>query len=273
MIRVPPPASAILFVAGVAILFMSGAVGLQMVLGEGGLPAAEWLFLLLPAVLFVRAGGYDPVATFSLRRPPPVALAGGILLVAGATPVAWAIGWLQSFVLPIPPQVVESLEQLVTAGSPRRLLWLLFAVAVTPAVCEEVVFRGVLLSSTRTLATWRVLLLNGVVFGAFHLSLETPIRFLPTAWLGIVIAWGVLRSSSLWTGVLMHLLNNAVIVVLASAPSLSRAVTDPEAPPPPALMALAVLALGAGWWLLESTPRPPSLINQELDTDSHSEAS
>ena len=62
-------------------------------------------------------------------------------------------------------------------------------------------------------------LLNGVMFGAFHLSFETVIRFLPTAWLGIVIAWAVWRTASIWTGVLMHLVNNASIVLLASMPS------------------------------------------------------
>jgi membrane protease YdiL (CAAX protease family) len=96
--------------------------------------------------------------------------------------------------------------------------------------------------------------LNGIVFGAFHLSFEAPVRFLPTAWLGIVIAWVVLVSGSLWTGVLMHLLNNASIVLLASAPSLSGLVTDPDAPPPLWLMAFAAVALGAGAWALGGGP-------------------
>jgi membrane protease YdiL (CAAX protease family) len=225
---------------------VSGGMGLSIWLGEPGVVAAEWLLLFLPALLFVRVGAYDPTATFLLRRPAPQALAAGVLLVGGATPVAWAIGWAQGFVLPVPPEMEEALRTLATAHTPGRLAWLLLAVALTPALCEEAVFRGILLSSTRQLPAWRAVLLNGVVFGAFHLSFESPVRFLPTAWLGIVITWGVLRSGSLWTGVLMHLLNNASIVLLASTPSVSGLVIDSDAPPPLWLVATGAVSLAAG---------------------------
>lgn len=258
MIRRPPPLSALVFVAGVAILFASGGVALQLVMGQYGIPASEWLLLFLPAVYFVRAAGFDVRESLFLFRPSGRAVVGALLLVAGATPLAWAIGYLQTFVVSVPPEVVQSMERLLTAESPGRLLWLLVAVALTPAVCEEVVFRGVLLSSTQDLPLWRVLLLNGVVFGAFHLSLDTAIRFLPTAWLGIVIAWAVLRSRSLWVGVLMHFLNNGAIVVLASVPAWSRPVTDPEAPPPLWLLLAALVALGAGGQILATGPTGPA---------------
>lgn len=254
MIRVPSPAAAVLFVAGVAVLFVSGGLALSAWLGEGGMVAAEWLLLLLPALLFVRAGGFDATATLQLRAPSRRALFAGVLLAGGAMPVAWGIGWVQSFVLPVPPGMEEALRELVTARTPDRLAWLLLAVALTPALCEEAVFRGVLLSATRQLPVWRAVLLNGVVFGAFHLSVESAVRFLPTAWVGIVIAWAVLRSGSVWTGVLMHLLNNASIVLLASAPALSGLVTDPDAPPPPWLVAAGVVSLAAGAGLLGGAP-------------------
>ncbi|NJD17720.1 MAG: CPBP family intramembrane metalloprotease [Gemmatimonadetes bacterium] len=255
MIRVPPPTAAVFFVAGLAVLFVSGGYGLSMWLGEPGLPAAELLLLLLPALLFVRLGGYDPAATFQLARPFARDLGAGMLLAAGAMPVAWAIGWTQGFVLPVPPEMEEALRGLVTADTPARMAWLLFAVALTPALCEEAVFRGVLLSSTRHLPEWRAVLLNGIVFGAFHVSFEAPVRFLPTAWVGIVIAWAVLRSRSVWTGVLMHLLNNASIVLLASFPSFTGLVTAPDAPPPVWLVATGALALAAGVGLLGESPR------------------
>jgi sodium transport system permease protein len=254
MIRVPQPTAAVFFVAGVAVLFISGGSALQLWLGEGWLPAAEWLLVFLPAIVFVYVGGYDLAETLSLRRPTPRGLAGAVLLGIGATPVAWAIVWAQSLVAPAPPAFVEMLEALATARTPARLAWLLFAVALTPAICEEVVFRGVLLSSTRRLETWRSLVLNGVVFGAFHFSFATSIRFLPTAWLGIVIAWAVLRTGSLWAGVLMHLLNNGTIVLLASAPALSWLVTDPDAPPPLWLLSAGALSLVAGVRILGNEP-------------------
>jgi sodium transport system permease protein len=252
--RTPDPQAAVFFVAGVAVLFFWLGITLQIRLGERGLLASEWLLLFVPALLFVRLGGFDLRATLSLRRPSGAGVAGALLLVAGATPLAWGIGWLQTFFLPIPWELLEGLEKLVTAETPGRLVWLLLLLAVTPAFCEEAVFRGVLLGGTRALAPWRVVLLNGLVFGAFHLSFGTAIRFLPTAWLGIVISWAVLRTGSIWVGSLMHLLNNGTIVLLASVPALQALIADPDGPPPLWLMSLAAVSIYAGVRILASLP-------------------
>lgn len=250
----PSPRAGVFFVAGVATVFFVGGVTLETLLGERGLFVAEWLLLFVPAVGFVLAGRFDPRRTLSLRAPPVAGWAAAVLLVAGALPLAWGMGWLQSHFLPVPRETLEGLERLVTAETPQRLVWLLVLLALTPALCEEVVFRGVLLGATRSLDTWRILVLNGVVFGAFHLSLETPVRFLPTAWLGIVITWTVLRTGSIWTGVLMHFLNNGAIVLLASVPVLHQVFADPDAPPPLWLLPLAVLSLAAGLRVLAGLP-------------------
>ncbi len=248
--RVPGPTTALWFVAGIAVIFFYGGVQLELRLGETGILASEWLLLFVPALLFVRLGGFDARRTLSLRAPDGLALLGGALLIAGSLPVAWTIGWLQSFVLPVPTQVLQGLDRLVTAHSLHRILWLVLLLAITPAFCEEIVFRGVLLGGTRPLGPWKAILLNGLVFGAFHLSTETVVRFLPTAWLGIVIAWAVWRTRSLGTGMLMHFLNNGTILLVASIPVLRSALSNPNAPPPWWLVLVAVVALAAGVTIL-----------------------
>lgn len=256
--RLPEPSAVVGFVAIVAVLFFLGAIQLQIRLGEAGLLAAEWLLLFLPAVLFVAVGGFDVRRTLSLRAPSASALVGGAVLIAGTAPLVWVLGWLQTYVLPVPWELLEGLERLVTADSLGRLLWLLLILALTPAICEEVVFRGVLLGGTRGLSPWRVVVLNGVVFGLFHLSFETVIRFLPTATLGIVIAWAVWRTGSIFVGALMHFLNNGAIVVLASTPALRQAFSDPEAPPPLWLVPIGLVGLGLGLRILSRELAHPS---------------
>ncbi len=251
------------FLAGVAVVFLMGGILLEMYLGEVGILLAEWLLLLAPALLFVHLGRFDARRTLSLRRPVPMGWLGAVLMVGGALPLAWGMGWLQTRVIPVPPDTLQGMEQLVTAHTPGRLAWLLFLLALTPAVCEEVVFRGVLLGGTRSLATWRIVLLNGVVFGAFHLSPETPVRFLPTAWIGIVITWTVLRTGSLWTGVLMHFLNNGTILLLASVPVLQQTLASPDAPPPLWLIPVAVLCLIGGLRVLVRLPEVPGAHEAE----------
>ncbi len=263
---VPSSSAVLLFVSFVAVAFFWVGIRLQVSLGESGLLAAEWLLLLTPAVAFVLFGGFDPVRTLSLRRPTRTGVAGGMILIAGAMPLVWVLGWLQTFVLPVPWEMLEGLEQLVTADSAGRLAWLLLLLAVTPALCEEAVFRGVLLGGTGEAEPWRRVVLNGVVFGLFHLSFETVIRFLPTATLGMVIAWAVLRTGSIWVGVLMHFLNNGAIVVLASTPGVREYFSDPEAPPPLWLVPVAAVLVWAGARVLQ---RPAAAACADTSNSSH----
>ncbi len=192
-------------------------------------------------------GGFDLKRTFSLRRPPALGLLGGVLLIAGGTPMAWFIAWLQGFILPIPWDLLEGMSEFIVADDLSRLVWLLFLVAVTPAVCEEAVFRGVLLGGTvGRLAPLKMILLNGAVFGAFHLSFETAFRFLPTAWLGVLLAYAVWRTRSIYTSALMHLLNNGIIVLLAASPTLREQLAGPDTRPPLVLLPIAIALMVSG---------------------------
>ena len=242
----PQPAHALAFILVVGALFFYLGFPLQAVLGESGLLLSEWLLLLLPVALFVWMAGFDVRDTLSLRRPEGRQMGAALLLIAGAMPLGWFLAWIQSFVIPIPWELLEGFEELLTAESTPRLLWLLVIFAVTPALCEEAVFRGVLLSGTRESGSAiRIALLNGLVFGACHVSFESVFRFLPTAWLGAVLAWAVLTTSSIWVGTLMHFVNNGTILLIASVPALRTWFeAGGEAPPwlllPPALLSVAL---------------------------------
>lgn len=247
----PTPGAALALVALVALLFFYAARPLQLALGERGILVSQWLLLALPAALFVALGRYDARRTLALRPPGARALGAALLVIAGGIPLGWLIGWLQTFVLPIPYEFLEALQQFVTAEGAGRLLWLLLLVALTPAICEELVFRGVLLQGLgQRLSMGGAVLVSALVFGTFHLSFETAIRFLPTAWLGALLAYVVWHTGSLYASMLMHLVNNAVVVLLVSTPALRERFADPTGQPPWLPVVLAPLLLYAGVRLL-----------------------
>ncbi len=92
----------------------------------------------------------------------------------------------------------------------------LFALAIAPAVCEELFFRGFLQNAIRRQATARMAVLStAIIFGLFHviamegLMLE---RLLPSTLLGIVLGIVFERSGSVLPGMLLHLANNGFLV-------------------------------------------------------------
>jgi len=248
---------AAMLVAFIGLLYFYLGRPLMIRFGDQGIWLSQLLLLAGPALVFVAIARKDARETFALRAAPPRAFAAALLIVMGAIPVGWLLAWLQGFVIEMPVEVLRAMEDLVSADDSTQLPRLLLVLAVAPAVCEELVFRGVLLGALgRRLPMSRAILTSALVFGAFHLSVETAIRFLPTAFLGAVLGFVVWRTRSVLTGMLMHLVNNATVVLLISSPALRERFADPSGQPPWLLVVAAPLALWAGIRLL---PPPPSL--------------
>ena len=95
----------------------------------------------------------------------------------------------------------------------RPLALTLLLIAVLPALCEELLFRGALMGMLRGVMGDRSrVILVAVLFGLLHLSL---VRSLPTATLGVVLGMLVVWTGSLWPAVLAHGLNNSLAVTMA----------------------------------------------------------
>jgi membrane protease YdiL (CAAX protease family) len=99
-----------------------------------------------------------------------------------------------------------------TSGLPGGLLTLLLIIALSPALCEEALFRGVLASGLRRrIPAWAIVLAVGLLFGIFHLSLY---RFVPTALSGMVLTYLVVRTGSIVCSALAHLTLNTLATLV-----------------------------------------------------------
>lgn len=90
----------------------------------------------------------------------------------------------------------------------------LLVIAVIPAICEELLFRGVILNSCeRGAGSVRTVFIVGFCFSLFHASPEqTVYQFIA----GCAFAFLAVRSRSLMPSVVIHFINNAIIVVFAA---------------------------------------------------------
>jgi sodium transport system permease protein len=86
----------------------------------------------------------------------------------------------------------------------------LLAYAVAPAVCEEVAFRGFILTGLyRRFRPRNAVLVSALLFALYHLNV---FLFLPAFALGVVLGLLTARSRSLVPAVLFHLLHNTLLL-------------------------------------------------------------
>jgi len=175
-----------------------------------GLLVTLWALLLLPSILFVRWHRIPFRVAFSLRRPRLGALSCGVLIAPAMLLLANALFQFQSRFVPLPEELFSELEGLF-GGERGGLLLALFAVAVSPGICEELLFRGLILGRLQKgMAPWRAIVLGAFLFGLVHLSIY---RILPTALLGIAAGGLVYISGSIFPAMALHTCYNGLVVL------------------------------------------------------------
>ncbi len=84
---------------------------------------------------------------------------------------------------------------------------------ITPAIIEELLFRGLVQSSfERKLVPVRGAVYTGIIFGLFHFN---PFALVPLIILGCFFGILRLRSKSMVIAMTVHFLNNALAVVVS----------------------------------------------------------
>src|SRR5688572_28178707 len=159
----------------------------------------------------------EVIGIHRLRWPVWAAI---LMAVPAAQVVTVAFFRVVNKVIPTPTELIREVgNQIVPTGMP---LWqMIFLMAILPAVCEELAFRGVLLHGLRNRFHPVVrCLVVGIVFGLFHYTL---FRIAPTALLGVILTGIAVMTGSILPGLLFHAANNAFAIVMdAAGISLNR---------------------------------------------------
>ena len=196
---------------GVLMAFMIfAAYPLQTNFGIPGLILTELGF-------FVLAVGYCLIRKVKIREVFPVKkisirdLAGSILLVIGVYPLAIISVAVTALIFPSSAAEAGEISSFVydSLNYPMAVL----VIALLPAICEEAIHRGAILSNFRGIKhDWVILLIMSMLFGINHL---TVLRFIFTAILGLILSYVVVKKNNILLSVIMHFTNNLISVSLA----------------------------------------------------------
>ncbi|MBR4513909.1 MAG: CPBP family intramembrane metalloprotease [Lachnospiraceae bacterium] len=221
----------------IAVIYLGGAM--QLKYGYIGLLSQQFIIIGVPLL----AAWYtkkDMKMTFSLNPVALKQLIAAALMGLGGTCLASLLGDILSKLM---VKSAESLNSLNEQISDFGFVEAFVLIVVAPAVCEEFLFRGYILTAFR--GKYRVInaiLVSSAIFGLYHMSL---IRFFGTFVLGVLNCYVVVKTGSIFPAMLMHFLNNGIGViqlyvpgmVLPSGDSLSNVLL---------LLGIGIIGLGAG---------------------------
>ncbi|PHQ34548.1 ABC transporter permease subunit/CPBP intramembrane protease [Rhodopirellula bahusiensis] len=188
--------------------------------------------LLLNALSLILVFGLTPLfatiigkhrflTTYRFSTPPLASLLGAVVLAGGAWAFAHeALALADQFgIALLSDDQIERTRSLLDKWKTVPPWILLLTMAATPAIIEELCFRGYLFSAfSNVLRPWQTVCITAVLFGLFHVFVGSTLlveRFLPTTLLGLLLGWVAFRTGSVWPGVVLHFFHNGMLELAA----------------------------------------------------------
>ena len=192
-----------LILSAVCVFFVSPILGAN--LGLYGTLLNEILLLMLAVALTAAVRG-DFKQVFPIHKPKLSAVFGTILLWIGSFLAIMIITMIIAYFFP--EEVIGVSQGLGMEFASLTFIISFVIVSISPAICEEAVFRGVVMHSfDNGKNKWIAIVVTGLIFGAFHGNIW---RFVPTALLGIMLGYIVYETDNIIYGALFHAINNAM---------------------------------------------------------------
>ena len=172
---------------------------------------SQFLFMLLPTIwIFKRWHTSHVFFYIRFTRVPLTELFLSVAIMVCFVPMSGAISDFLMKQLHVPDFLANINAQIFTSYSWKELVWLVVVVCITPAICEETLFRGYVQRTLERTLGAKSLFITGAMFGLFHMQ---PLNLLSLALLGILIGYFSYRSKSILPAIAAHFTNNFLAVL------------------------------------------------------------
>lgn len=183
---------------------------------------SQFMFILFPAILLSILQGNKFKETFRIRKPDMIIFFLSILGLIIVQPFLQAYMVIQNkiiFSIPFGAEAIkqikdlfDALEQttlsLVIANNLMEFIFVAFVIAVTPAICEEMLFRGLIFKNFERISLRKnSIFFTGLIFALFHFH---PFNLIPLILLGVYLTFVVYYSGSIFTAMACHFVNNFI---------------------------------------------------------------
>ena len=132
------------------------------------------------------------------------------MLAVSLYPLASLLRSVVMRIYPVGDEVARELERFSIDKAPLGVVLLVFA--VVPPLCEELAFRGFILSGLRHLGhKWRAIVISSIFFAVTHAIFQ---QSLLACLLGLVIGYLAVQTGSLLPCIAFHVTNNSLAVMV-----------------------------------------------------------
>jgi uncharacterized protein len=170
------------------------------------------IFLGLTFALVRRWHSSRPAAYLGYRQPAALDILLAGIGAVSVVPVAELLNSWVYLLLPVLRELQGGQESLLSIRSPLQLALVAGTIALTPAICEEVLFRGWLQTTLRRrFSAPLTIAIQGVIFALFHTN---PLSVVALAFVGFYLGYLFERSGSLFASMTAHCLYNGTIVAV-----------------------------------------------------------
>jgi len=191
-------------------LLVAATEGVNIQLAQSAVLIVVQLVYLLPLIIVFAYRGINPKALgFGGFKWGTLGIGCGLLIVS------YSIILVHNGVLTllgVDTQGDQILELFSALDSP---VWFMLVGVIFAPFVEELFFRGFLFQGFRQKYGWvNGAFLSSIIFGLAHLDL---VALIPTSILGFLLAYMYHRSNSVWPGIILHVLVNALGLLAAYA--------------------------------------------------------
>lgn len=181
-------------------------------------------FVLAPPMFMALVLTTRPRKGLGLNLPPrwtwPVAALLALLLLLPLSELTLALLHQVPALKPLLEQGHPLTSELLNLQRSDRIwvdrLQYLLVLAALPALCEELAFRGLILTGlTRRFRPWTAIFLSSFLFAVYQMNV---FQLIPHFILGVVLGFLVLRTGSVLIGIVFHLVYNLMTIGLAVFP-------------------------------------------------------
>lgn len=232
-----------------------------------GILITEYIIILVPNILYLKLKGFSLKETLRLKKISIKQSIYIVFITLFSYPVAVFLNNLMLVILNFFGEAVPNAVPI--PETPKQYLLSIIVLAISPGICEEIMFRGTIMDAYDSLGKKRAIIFSAILFGLLHLNI---FNLVGPIFLGIIFGIVVYKTNSIYSSILGHILNNGIAMtigyfVLKAQQGVGEATAYEISFRIQLIIALiftSIIAIGSGFILVKLIRKLPESREEEI---------